>query len=537
MAGLLEEIIASYNALPPEGQAEMRKTALSVGDKKWVPQPGPQTLAYFSEADEIYYGGEAGGGKTDLLVGLAVNEHDRSLLARRIGKEGYKLLDRVVDVIGSTVGRNLSNHTFRRGSGIIECTGFEHESDKERAKGVPYDLYGFDEIGDFAESQYRFIKTWNRSDDPNQRCRIVCAGNPPTHAEGLWVIEYWGPWLKPNHPNPAKSGELRWFISDAEGKDKEVSGPGLYQLYNLDGSEKVKSDGTLDKVRARSRTFIRARLADNKYYGDDYAAVLDALPKELREAYRDGRFDLSLKDNPKQVIPTQWILAAIARGKSRPRPPDDVPMCAMGVDCVGGGVDEFVIATRFDDYWPPLIVEPGAKFPEGRGQGAYVISKRRDRALPILDFGGGYAQEPGTILFQNDIKYEAYKGAEKATSRTKDGKLKFKNKRAQTYWAMRDTLDPDQPGGCNAVLPDDSIMISDLTAVTFEVDAGGVDMLSKDEVKKKLGRSPGRGDAVVMSNTGGTKRENIVNGDWTKNKHSNLPTSANMGHAGQRRRR
>jgi len=29
----------------------------------WVPFPGPQTMAYHSTADELFYGGGAGGGK------------------------------------------------------------------------------------------------------------------------------------------------------------------------------------------------------------------------------------------------------------------------------------------------------------------------------------------------------------------------------------------------------------------------------------------------------------------------------------------
>ena len=42
----------------------------------------------------------------------------------------------------------------------------------------------------------------------------------------------------------------------------------------------------------------------------DYDAQLAQLPPELRAAYRDGRFDASLKDQPFQVIPTQWVIEA-----------------------------------------------------------------------------------------------------------------------------------------------------------------------------------------------------------------------------------
>ena len=61
----------------------------------------------------------------------------------------------------------------------------------------------FDEIGHFLESQFRFLIGWMRTSTPGERCRVVATGNPPTSAEGEWIIQYWGPWLDPQHPYPA----------------------------------------------------------------------------------------------------------------------------------------------------------------------------------------------------------------------------------------------------------------------------------------------------------------------------------------------
>ncbi|MHC5826572.1 MAG: hypothetical protein ACYT04_64585, partial [Nostoc sp.] len=108
-----------------------------------------------------------------------------------------------------------------------------------------------DEITHFSKSKFKFLTGWLRTDDPNQKCRVVCTGNPPTSAEGRWVIEYWGPWLDPKHPNPAVPGELRWFAT-LDGKDVEVK-EGVPFEY-------TDSEGKTETIAPRSRTFIPAKI-------------------------------------------------------------------------------------------------------------------------------------------------------------------------------------------------------------------------------------------------------------------------------------
>jgi hypothetical protein len=87
----LSEVLDAVSALPKKDRERVSQLARkSMATRVWVPNAGPQTEAYYSEADEIFYGGEAGGGKTDLGGGLALTEHQRSLIVRRINKDALK---------------------------------------------------------------------------------------------------------------------------------------------------------------------------------------------------------------------------------------------------------------------------------------------------------------------------------------------------------------------------------------------------------------------------------------------------------------
>lgn len=60
----LDDMLKKLAALSPAEHAEAVAAAVE-GTKAlaWVPNPGPQSDAYFSEADELFFGGSAGGGK------------------------------------------------------------------------------------------------------------------------------------------------------------------------------------------------------------------------------------------------------------------------------------------------------------------------------------------------------------------------------------------------------------------------------------------------------------------------------------------
>lgn len=500
----IDEILQALEGMSDEQKAELEKEADQViGKQVWIPNPGPQEDAFHCEADELFYGGSAGSGKSALIIGLSLTKHTRSLVLRRTNKEAQGFADEYEEILGNRDGYNGQQNVWRVNGKIIDMGGCQYEDDKQRFKGRPHDLIGFDEVSDFTESQYTFITGWNRSADSNQRCRVVCAGNPPTRPEGLWVVRRWAAWLDPNHPNPAEPGELRWYTTGEDGKEIEVDGPGPHEVNG-------------EMITARSRTFIPGKLADNPdLVRTNYAATLAALPEELRAAYRDGRFDVALKDDAFQTIPTSWVREAQARWN--PQPPEGVPMCAIGVDVAQGGEDDTTLARRHDGWYDKLIAVPGKQTPDGKSVAGLVVANRRDSARVIIDMGGGYGGAAYEHLKDNGVDVIGYKGAEAYTGRTKDRQLKFTNRRTAAYWRFREALDPSQPGGSPIALPNDPELVADLTAPSFEVGPRGIKVESKEHVCGRLGRSTDKGDAVIMAWQDGIKASNVQGGFKARN--------------------
>lgn len=501
MATALDDLLARMRQLPPEKQREAELGARQFAKARglrWTPNPGPQTHAYFSKADVLLYGGEPGGGKSQLLLGLAFNEHQRSLIMRRKYGDLDRLIEDALKINGGRQGFNGSPPPKLRISEtkIIDFGAAQHAGDEQGQMGRGRDLLGVDEATHFAESQIRFLMGWVRTEDPKQRTRVVLATNPPLTAEGLWVVGMFAPWLDPRYPNPARPGELRWVITDTDGNDSWVDGPDPVHV-----GEKV--------LKPMSRTYIPASVDDNPYYVQSgYKKQLDAMPEPYRSLLMGG-FKTAFVDAPNQIMPTAWVMEAQKRW--RHDPPIGVPMCSIGVDCSGGGADPMVMAIRYDGWFAPMVVIPAKEIPMDRS-GSYcagqVLSFRRDRALVVVDLGGGYGGPTYEHLKANDVEVNGYKGAESSTKRSRDGKLHFTNKRSAALWQFREALDPGQPGGSPIALPPDPELLADLTAATFTATPNGIKAETKEDVCSRLHRSTNKGDAVIMAWYDGAKQIN-----------------------------
>lgn len=238
---------------------------------------------------------------------------------------------------------------------------------------------------------------------------------------------------------------------------------------------------TLDEAVAAGR--ISQEWAGNRkrQWGEDSAIYHNRVLGEFHASDEDA------------VIPLAWLEAAIERWHDwdrAGRPSPGGPLWT-GVD-VGRGGDESVLAHR--DGW--AITLEGSRIRDTMATVALVQGHTGRPIVDVIGVGAGVYDR----LKEVGTRAVAYTGSGKTPARDRSRKFGFANVRSAAYWRLRELLDPAfQP---TVALPPDDLMISDLTTPTWAVTTGvppKIQVEKKEDVVKRLGRSPDRGDAVVMS--------------------------------------
>ncbi|KQE15635.1 terminase [Acinetobacter pittii] len=495
--------------LDEDEQAEIAK--LLADAPIWFPLEGPQMAAYLSQADVIGYGGAAGGGKTDLVVGSFLTVHKRSLVVRREKAQTDGIVQRCEEILGHKNGYNSQKSFWNLGNGrLIEFGGLDNLGDEKRWQGRAHDFKALDEATEIRESQARFVMGWNRSSDPTIKSKCLMTFNPPTTAEGRWVIDYFAPWIKKGHPNPAKPGELRYFAM-VKGKEQEVESNKQFVLiddqivYDFDPKD-YKPEHI---ITPKSRTFIPARVTDNKYYMETgYMSTLQALPEPLRSQMLYGDFGAGIEDDPWQVIPTAWVEAAQARWK----PEDEMrlmykgvfPMDSYGLDVARGGKDNTIGYARHGLWYNRANVLEGIQSKDGPASASFAVSHVRDGApihVDIIGVGAStydFLKQSGMHVIPVDVRNAA-------NSFDRSGRLTFFNLRSQLWWQFRESLDPAY--GSTVALPPEPELLADLTAPRWGLQGANIKVESREDIVKRIGRSPDYGSAIINAQIDTPKRQ------------------------------
>lgn len=454
-------------------------------DQLWFPQEGPQTAAYYSDADELLYGGSVGGGKSDLLIGYAVNKGLNSVIFRNGLDNVRDLENRAIAIRGTRDGFSSMYHYMDLGEGrSLEFDSLEQPGSEQSWQGRRRDVMGFDEAAQMAKSRVMFVLGWAGSAKPGARTRVFYATNPPLSDEGNWIIAWFAPWLDPLFPKPAEPCELRYFVNNKEGDPVWVKGPGKYD----------RGDGTISQ--AKSRTFIPSFLKDNAYLRDtDYRSRVENLPEPMRSAMLNGNFMAARQDHAAQVIPSEWVRLAQARWK---REHNKRPMLSLGVDVAGGGPDkETIAALHLGNHFAEVEAHQGVDTKDGPATASRILRVQRNSAPIAIDMTGGWGGAAMTHLRQAEVDVTGFVFSTKTGAVEKRMKVPFGNLRSELYWEFREALDPQS--GEDVELPPGARLTAELTAARWILRGSALWIESKEEIFKRIGGSTDYSDAIVLA--------------------------------------
>lgn len=217
----------------------------------------------------------------------------------------------------------------------------------------------------------------------------------------------------------------------------------------------------------------------------------------LWEAKVRGNFPA---ESTEGVIPLGWVEQAQVRWQNFNGDPGDIPgRRVFACDVARFGSDETAIAERQGPYvFGPSILRIGrqdtmttADMLHARLQ-ANTLSYAR---VDVIGVGAGVVDR----LRQLDDDVIAFNASAGTSARDITAEFRFNNSRSAAWWHLRELLDPSQAGGSALMLPPDDMLVADLTMPRWRVIPGGrIAIEPKEDIIKRLGRSPDTGDAVVM---------------------------------------
>lgn len=225
---------------------------------EWKPNPGSQERALRSSAFELFYGGAAGGGKSDFLLVDALGQvkkksYKAALFRRKYTELEKSLILRSHDLYPSQGGRyNEQKHRWTFPSGaIIDFAHMDSQSDVYDYQSAQYAYLGFDEATHFTEFQIEYMKSRCRCADGSVKKYIRYGSNPGNRGHAYFKGR---------------------FIQNKE----------PYQLYH-------------DDKTGLSMQFIPSKVYDNIVLmsGDpDYVHRLEGLPEDQKKMLLFGDWDV-----------------------------------------------------------------------------------------------------------------------------------------------------------------------------------------------------------------------------------------------------
>lgn len=173
---------------------------------------------------------------------------------------------------------------------------------------------------------------------------------------------------------------------------------------------------------------------------------------------------------------------------------------SYSVDVATSGADKTVIASRTGRHITRFDYSDSGSTMETVARVQGIVGKHLDRPIvvDVAGVGSGVADR----LAELGYRVVRYTGAAGTKATDKGGDHGFTNTRSAAYWRLRELLSPDVPAAEAIMLPPNQSLLADLTTPTWREVTGmpaRYALETKEDLVKRLGRSPDYGDAVAMA--------------------------------------
>ncbi len=453
------------------------------------PQAGNQEEFLACPYTEVFYGGEAGGGKSWALTLDALRYYRErnysAVIFRRHYPDLEDLIHKTMEIykpLGFEFKEQKHQFVHPQYGSRIKFNHLQHSKDIYNHQGQEYDFIGFDELPQFPELAYVYLFSRLRGTNPNIERYIRSTGNPD--GEGvLWVKARFIDKLAPMQP--------KWFLT-VGGRDIEVS----------EGTPESISRCFIPSIRSQNLVLTQA--------DPNYEARLNQLPEAQKNALKYGSWNIQDKAN--QVIKSEWWARAISGevkyngGQSKD----------FGADFAHEGADKSVCyygmgnQPRWRKAWPQTKATEYGRMLAGfmRDEGYHNCWVAVDCNGPGAGTGDTLSEIPEVSsrferCIEKDFAFDVWAKQKYA------GRIQFNNWRSQAWWKLREDMENGEIdlsvlAKGDGYFDDWNRLQQEILIHTFVVESGKVVVISKKELRKadSLGRSPDDADALVLWNWG-----------------------------------
>jgi len=237
--------------------------------------------------------------------------------------------------------------------------------------------------------------------------------------------------------------------------------------------------------------YLPSTVADNPYATDEYQESLKNLPPAEYKRFVLG--DWSAANDPDQLILAEWVWNA------QQSVSHILGQRKLGVDVARFGDDLTTLALINGNGLQELLTYSGLSLDRTAATVAGIVEHYDTRTDPRNVHVDSVGLGSGVVDILRGIRHlpvtEIISGAREVYR--PDSYFKFKNIRSQMWWEFREKL---RLGLFCLPLEGMEELVGDLTAPKYKMSADKmIQIESKEEIKKRIGRSTDRADALVMA--------------------------------------